>query len=102
MAPVSFGLCLSYFWEGEFRKIVNMAPRIIDSLEKTQREHEFFGMAINVYSTLQGCYGFSMGALGEFAEGEQLCEKALSFAHKINHLLSIGVAEFFYAFLFIC
>ena len=79
--------------EGKYRKIVNIAPKVIALLEKTQREHEFFGLPLNVYSVLQAYYGYSMGALGEFAEGEQLCEKALSFAHKINHLFSIGIAE---------
>jgi tetratricopeptide (TPR) repeat protein len=100
MVPVSWGLCFSYFEEGEFRKIVNIAPRVINSLEKAQREQEFFGMPVNVYSGLQGIYGCSLGRLGEFEQGEQLCEKALSFAHKINHLYSIGIAEIFYGNLF--
>jgi class 3 adenylate cyclase/tetratricopeptide (TPR) repeat protein/energy-coupling factor transporter ATP-binding protein EcfA2 len=100
-APVCWGLCLSYMWEGEFGKIVNIAPRVIDSLEKTQREHEFFGFPNNIYSGLQGIYGYSMGALGEFTKGEQLCEKALYFAHKINNLFSIGIVELLYGMLFI-
>jgi tetratricopeptide (TPR) repeat protein len=87
-------------WEGEFRKIVNITPGVIDLLEKTQREHEFFGFPTNIYSVLQGLYGYSMGALGEFTKGEGLCEKGVSFGHKINHLFSIGVAELFYGFLF--
>jgi tetratricopeptide (TPR) repeat protein len=41
-----------------------------------------------------------MATLGEFAEGEQLCEKGLSFAHKINHLFSIAMAEYKYGGLF--
>jgi class 3 adenylate cyclase/energy-coupling factor transporter ATP-binding protein EcfA2 len=100
MAPVGWGLCFSYSWEGEFRKIVNIAPRVIDSLEKTQREHEFFGVPGNAYAMLQVYYGCSLGILGKFTKGEQLCEKALSFAHKINHSLSIGVVEMFYGLLF--
>jgi hypothetical protein len=100
MAPVGYGLCNSYFWEGEFRKVVKTAPRVIDSLEKTQRDHEFFGSPANVYSALQFHYGCSLGLLGDFVKGEQLCEKALSFANKINHLYSIGMAELFYGTLF--
>jgi tetratricopeptide (TPR) repeat protein len=100
MAPVGYGLCNSYVWEGEFRKVVNTAPRVIDSLEKTQREHEFFGSPLNVYSALQFHYGLSLGALGRFGEGEQACKKALSFAHKINHLYSISFAELYYGALF--
>jgi tetratricopeptide (TPR) repeat protein len=45
-------------------------------------------------------YGYSLGSLGEFTKGEQLCEKALSFAHKINHFYSIGIAELCYGLLF--
>jgi tetratricopeptide (TPR) repeat protein len=100
MAPVSVGLCNSYFWEGEFRKVVNIAPSVIVFLEKTQREHEFFGSHLNIYALLQGYYGYSLGFLGRFAEGEHLCEKALSFAQKINHLFSIGAVESFYGNLF--
>ena len=37
-----------------------------------------------------------MGMLGEFAGGEQLCEKAISFAHKMNHPFSIALAELHY------
>jgi tetratricopeptide (TPR) repeat protein len=102
MAPVSFGLCVSCIREGEFRKIVNVAPRVIHLLEKTQREHDFFGMIVNVYSALQYFYGLSLGYLGEFRKGEQQCEKGLSSAHKINHLPSIGVAEHVYGYLLAC
>jgi tetratricopeptide (TPR) repeat protein len=78
-----------------------MAPKVIKSLEKIQKEDEFFGLPVNIYSALQAVYGYSLGALGEFTKGEQLCEKALSFAHRINHLLSIGSAENRYGFLFV-
>jgi tetratricopeptide (TPR) repeat protein len=42
-----------------------------------------------------------MGSLGKFAKGEQLCEKGLSFATKINHILSLGTSEYNYGVLFI-
>ncbi|HXX33849.1 MAG TPA: AAA family ATPase, partial [Thermodesulfobacteriota bacterium] len=101
MAPVSFGLCYSYIWEGEYRRIVNVAPRVIHLLEKTGREHEFFGMTVNVYSALQYFYGLSLGFLGDFTKGEQLCEKAISSAHKTDHLISIGTAEHDYGLLLV-
>jgi hypothetical protein len=100
MAKVAPSLCLSYIFEGNYREIVNIVPNVIALLEKTQREHEFFGFPTNIYTVLQGLYGYSMGALGEFTKGEELCEKGVSFGHKINHLFSIGVAELFYGFLF--
>jgi class 3 adenylate cyclase/tetratricopeptide (TPR) repeat protein len=100
MAAVAHGLCFSYSLEGNLREAANVASRVIALLEKTQREHEFFGTPMNTYSTLQSMKGYSMGGLGEFAEGEQLCEKALSFAHKMKHLFSIGAAELQYGHLY--
>jgi len=101
MAPSSFGLCFSNMVEGNLRELVNIATKTIALFEKTQREHEFFGLAANPYSTVQAFCGLSTGALGKFAEGERLCEKALSFAHKINHLYSIGTTELAYGVLFL-
>ncbi len=100
MAKVAPSLCASYMFEGNYKEIVNIAPKVIPLLEKTQREYEFFGLSLSAYSALQAMHGVSMGAMGEFAEGERLCEKALSFAHKINHLYSIGLAELEYGVLF--
>jgi len=100
MVPVGYGLCISYVYGGEYRKVVKIAPRVIDSLEKMHRELEFFGGSSNEYAILQASYGCSLGFLGEFEKGDQLCEKALSFAHKINHFVSIALAELFYGMLF--
>ncbi len=101
MAPVAPSLCLSYSVEGNYKGIANIASKVIALLEKTQREHEFFGLPLNIFSEVQVFHGTSMGALGEFTEGERLCEKALSFAHQINHLFSMGMAELEYGSLFI-
>ncbi len=100
IAPASIGLCVSYTVEGEYKKIVLIAPKAIALLEKTHRESEFFGSTGNPYSQLQGWYGRSLAALGEFRTGEQLLEKALSSAQKSNHLFSIGGVELQYGILF--
>ena len=100
MAAVAHGLCFSYSLEGKFSEALNVASKVIPLLEKTRREHEFFGTQMNIYSALQSYVGFTLGGLGEFAEGEQLCEKALSFAHKMNHQFSIGVVELHYGHLY--
>jgi len=42
----------------------------------------------------------SLGAAGEFPEGERSCEQAFSLARSINHLYSIGVAEYLYGLFF--
>ena len=100
MASSGAGLVNSYLIEGEFTKIADIAPKVFTLMEKTHRESEFF-MPSNAYSYFMGMTGFSLGELGEFKEGEQLCEKALSFAHKFSHLFTIGSAELQYGVLFV-
>jgi hypothetical protein len=92
MTPCGYGLCFSYIIDGSFIKLNNIAPKVIALLEKTQRENEFFGMHGNPHSMLHVFYGFALGGLGEFAKGEQLCEKGVASAHRTNHPYSIGTA----------
>ncbi|MGD0662146.1 MAG: adenylate/guanylate cyclase domain-containing protein [Syntrophorhabdales bacterium] len=100
MVRVATNLCPSYGTDGSFAKIPDVAPHVIALLEKSHREHDSFGLEVSPYAALQAFYGLSLGALGKFAEGERSCEKALSLARDINHLYSIGVAEYLYGALF--
>ena len=103
MAPIAFDLCSSYAIVGEYSKTVQVAPRVIALLEKTGRESEFFAVAFdfNVYSALSVYYGEAMGYLGNFEDGEAICEKGLRFASKMDNLYTMGFAEVMYGFLFI-
>jgi class 3 adenylate cyclase/ABC-type dipeptide/oligopeptide/nickel transport system ATPase component len=92
MTPCGYGLCFSYIIDGNFVKLNNIAPKVIALLEKTQRENEFFGMHGNPHSMLHVFYGFALGGVGEFAQGEQLCKKGIASAHRTNHPYSIGTA----------
>ena len=76
MARVATNLCQSYATDGSYAKIGDVAPRVIALLEKTHREHESFGLQMNPYSALQVMHGACLGALGKFADGERLCERA--------------------------
>jgi len=100
MAPIGFDLCLSYSSMGDYLKIVEVAPSVLDLIEKTQKGYKAFGEGANVYSPLLALYGHSMDMLGNFEEGEALCEKAVRFAHEINDFYSMGFAEFEYGILF--
>ncbi len=99
IAPIASDLCASYFLAGEFARIVELVPRVLALLEEKQRESDSFGRGYNVYSTLHAYYGFSMGALGDFDAGKDLCEEGLHFSAQINHLFSIGWIELLYAYL---
>ena len=102
MAPIGFDLCSSYNIAGEYLKIVEVAPKAIALFEETGRESEFFGgpFNFNIYSALCAFYGHAMGYLGNFAEGEALCEKALRFAHGIDSLYSLAYIEVLYSGLY--
>ena len=101
MARIASGLCAAYQVEGGFEKIRNVALEVISLLEKTHRQHDSFGLSLNAYSHLQAICGAAMGTLGEFTEGERLCEKGLSFAHEISHPFSTGSAELLYGVLLV-
>jgi tetratricopeptide (TPR) repeat protein len=93
MAPIARGLCISYLAVGEFRKTIDVAPKVIDLLEKTQRESDFFGAPFNTYSLLCAYYGLSLAMLGNFEKGTAYLERGLRVILAINHLASLGVAE---------
>ena len=56
MTQVAFYLCVSYQPAGEYEKLVDIASPIIDLLEETKREEEFYA-EVNIYSGLCGYYG---------------------------------------------
>ncbi len=87
---------ISYMMEGTYSRVCQVAPKVIALIEKTHTEHEPFGRSENAYSILHGYYGQSLGATGNFAEGERFLEKGLSFARDVNNLLSIAVIEVVY------
>ena len=103
IAPTAFNLCSSYAITGEYVKTVQVAPRVLALLEKTNRESDVSGVAFNfnLYSALSAHYGNAMGALGNFKEGETLCEKALRFACEIDNVYSIAFAEIIFGLLYI-
>ena len=101
MAPIARGLCISYISAGEFQKTVDVAPEVIDLLEKTKRELDFFGAPFNTYSTLCSYYGLSLAMLGDFDKGTAYIERGLRSLLSINHLSSLGITELMYGLSFI-
>jgi tetratricopeptide (TPR) repeat protein len=89
----------SYSILGQSLKVVDMAQKIIDLLEKTKRELESFGVGMLMYSLAHGYCGWAMAFLGRFEEGESFFEKGLRFA-KTNDKLGLGWVEFTYGWHF--
>ncbi len=98
MAVLAYGLSVSYNAAGEFYKIFDMAPEVIDLIEKTERESDFFSLALNPYSILCSYCGWSMSNLGAFDEGKTFLEKGLRNASEINDLIALGFVEMHYGF----
>jgi tetratricopeptide (TPR) repeat protein len=100
MAPGACDLCAAYMVSGEFLKLIDMAPKVLALLEKTQRESDFFGTRYNVYSGLSAYCGFALGMLGDFEEGEAFCEKGLPYSLEVNDLYGLGFLKFIHSAIF--
>jgi len=87
------GLCGSYSIAGEYQKVVDLSPGVIDVLEKTKKESEFFAGGFNSHSMLCGHCGVSYAYLGHFKEAENICRRGLRIAVEIKHLPSLGYLE---------
>jgi len=96
MAPLAFGLFTSYSPAGEYYKIADMAPEVIDLIEKAESESDFFSMSTTPYSMLCSYCGQAMFSLGAFDEGKPFLEKALENAAKMNDLIALGHVETVY------
>ncbi|MCP4668030.1 MAG: AAA family ATPase, partial [Deltaproteobacteria bacterium] len=101
MAPLAFGLFTSYIPAGEYYKIADMAPEVIDLIEKAERESDFFSMGGNQYSQLCSYCGQAMGFLGDFDEGKAFLEKGLGNAVKMNDLIALGFVEIQYGIVYL-
>ncbi|MDH3559223.1 MAG: guanylate cyclase, partial [Deltaproteobacteria bacterium] len=100
MAVLAYGLSVSYNAAGESYKILDMAPEVINLIEKTERESDFFSLALNPYSLLCSYCGWSMSLLGAFDEGKTFLEKGLRNASEINDLIALGFVEMHYGFFY--
>jgi tetratricopeptide (TPR) repeat protein len=96
MVHLAYGLFTSYNQAGEFYKIVDMAPDVIDLIEKTEIESDFFFLGVKPYSTLCASCGQAMGVLGAFDEGKTFLEKGLRNATKMNDLISLAFVDLHY------
>jgi class 3 adenylate cyclase/tetratricopeptide (TPR) repeat protein len=97
MAPISDDLNSSYIVTGDWEKLIEISKPVIQLLEKTKRESEFFNRTTCIYSTALAASGQSEAYLGNYEESERLIKKGLSYAQKVGHPYSIGMAEHVYA-----
>jgi len=96
LAPTVYDLFTSYAFVGQYRKITEITPKVIDMLEKMGREADFFGRPDNVYSEMCAHYGLGLGMIGKFKMGEVFFEKSLKFAVDLGDLRTLGCNEWLY------
>jgi class 3 adenylate cyclase/tetratricopeptide (TPR) repeat protein len=84
LVPTGWDLCQSYFMLQQYQKIVDSAPRIIETIERTDRKTDYFGRSYCPYPWLCGLYGLSLGHTGDFESGKIFCEKALETARRLD------------------
>jgi len=100
MGSLASSLSFDYSTSGEFYKIADMVPDVIDLIEKAKRKSDFFSWTLNPYSILCALCGFSMGLLGNFEEGRITLDKGLRTDSEINHLVTLGFVEIYYSLFF--
>jgi class 3 adenylate cyclase/tetratricopeptide (TPR) repeat protein len=96
MIQIGANLCFSYDFAGEYRKIAKAAPKVISLLENKPEKFDFFDTPVDLHPLLLALYGHALSYLGEFAQGERECEKALSLAQEGDNPYSLGWVEFLY------
>jgi tetratricopeptide (TPR) repeat protein len=100
IAPAAFELCAPTMGAGEFHKTVDVAVSVLNLIEQTKRQSDFFGQSVNVYSTLCARCGGSMSYLGHFHEAEAVLEKGLLNATAIVDLRALAVVELYFGHMF--
>jgi tetratricopeptide (TPR) repeat protein len=100
MVPAAFELCVPTMTAGEFHKTVDIAVSALNLIEQTNRESDFFGQSMNVYSALCGRCGGSMSYLGNFHEAEAVLEKGLYNATAIGDLRALALVELYFGHMF--
>lgn len=101
VGPAGFDLCSNCVRTGDFLKVVDEAPQIMELIENTKTKEETFDRGYNVYSALHAFYGYSLGFLGDFRKGKVLFERGIAFASEVQNLYSLGLLECLYGYLFV-
>jgi len=101
MIKIGASLCLSYDYAGEHRKIAKIAPKLINLLSDKPEKFDFFDTTVDLHPVLLALKGHALSYLGEFAQGEEECEKGLILAQQGGNPYSLGMVEFMYGCQFI-
>jgi tetratricopeptide (TPR) repeat protein len=93
VAGTAVNLCNAYFQCGEAVQMSDVAMRAISLLEKRQAASRGPIPQFDHYVVLLYDLGWARAMLGDFDEGERLCQKAVSFAAQIRSQYSLAAAH---------
>ena len=99
---LSWTLNLTNFAMGNFLKILDTAPGIIEMLEKNNQQNEYFGVPFNVYSNMCSLCGSCYAYVGKFEDARKYLEKGLNFSLNLNNVLNIFGSESLYMNYYYC
>jgi hypothetical protein len=77
MAPLLFGLGAAYNQNGDFQKIIDATPEVLMSIEKENKQFDFFGQPFNLYSLLCNNLATALSAIGDFENSDLFFNKGL-------------------------
>ena len=88
-------LCYAYFFMGRGRKVIELAPGVIEQLKRSNNESTFFGFPTAEYPTLCVICGLVYMSFGDFGKAGSFFQEALSSATRTNDLRTLMVMELF-------
>jgi class 3 adenylate cyclase/tetratricopeptide (TPR) repeat protein len=94
MAQAIPDLYAVYLATGVHLKCIDVVSGVLDLLEKNQRQKDFFGGPINVYSVLHSISGLSLAWIGNFKKALSLCEKAAHVAADVNDARTLAMCDY--------
>jgi len=96
VATNGFELITACHTRREFSRVVEVAPRILELVEKAQMQRRCdLGkyLNFNLYSGILAWYGLALAYLGDFDRGQAMCERACHFAEEIGNMPASAFAE---------
>ena len=93
MVPIGFDLCTSSLLSGDWKRVNHIAPIIIDLIERSRTQSQFYDRNMSVYVCIFAHFAISTIGCGDIAQGERLFAKSYSIAQEINNLASRAYVE---------
>jgi len=94
MARAAFDACNSLFHAGNILEVAAISRRVLEVLEKKQKEESLLMGSWSTYSGLCGWRGNTLFLLGEFEEAEAVFDKGVRISLEMGDLFGVAFVEF--------